>query len=49
MAKDIVCEMECDEKTAAKYEYKGKVYYFCSASCLWAFQENPDQFLKKAE
>ncbi len=31
MAKDPVCGMEVDEKTApAKSEHMGKTYYFCS-------------------
>ena len=31
MARDPVCGMEVDEKTAAaQYEYKGKIYYFCA-------------------
>lgn len=46
MAKDLVCGMEVDEKNAAKKEYKGKTYYFCSPTCQWAFQENPEQFIK---
>jgi len=31
MAKDLVCKMEVNEKTAQfKSEYKGKTYYFCA-------------------
>ncbi|MBS3060483.1 MAG: YHS domain-containing protein [DPANN group archaeon] len=44
MATDPVCGMECDEKKADSAEYKGKKYYFCSASCKWAFESNPKQF-----
>lgn len=47
MAKDPVCEMEVDEKTA-KYKtiYKGKTYYFCALSCKEAFDSNPQKYLK---
>jgi YHS domain-containing protein len=45
MAKDPVCKMEVDEKTApAKYEYKGKVYYFCAPGCKQAFVRNPEKY-----
>ena len=48
MAKDPVCGMEVDEKkAAAKSKYKGKAYYFCAPSCQWAFENNPEQFVKK--
>jgi len=47
MAKDVVCNMEVDERKSAKEKYKGKVYYFCSPTCQWAFKENPEQFLNK--
>lgn len=47
MAKDLVCGMEVDEKsTAAQYEYKGKIYYFCSPGCKMAFQKDPEKYLK---
>ena len=47
MAKDPVCGMECDEKTAATTsEYKGKTYYFCAPGCKKAFDENPAQYIK---
>ncbi len=45
--KDLVCNMDVDEKKASKIEYKGKNYYFCSPSCQWAFNENPKQFVKE--
>jgi YHS domain-containing protein len=37
MAKDPVCGMEVDEKTAVKLEKDGEVYYFCSTSDRDAF------------
>ena len=47
MEKDLVCGMDVDEKKAGKKDYKGKTYYFCNPSCQWAFEQNPEQFLKK--
>lgn len=48
MATDPVCKMDVDEKTAKiKSKYKGRTYYFCSPSCEWAFEKNPEQFAKK--
>ena len=48
MAKDLVCGMNVDEKTA-KYQtnYKGKTYYFCAPGCLKAFEANPQKYLKQ--
>ena len=46
MAKDLVCGMEVDEKKVAKIKYKNKTYYFCSPTCQWAFESNPEQFIK---
>ncbi len=44
MAKDPVCGMTVnEEKAAAKSEYMGKTYYFCSQGCKIAF----DKDLKK--
>ena len=46
MAKDPVCGMECDEKTAAaKSEYKGKTYYFCAPGCKKTFDANPARYV----
>lgn len=44
MSKDLVCGMVGKEKI--KSAYKGKVYYFCSFMCQWAFENNPKQFVK---
>ena len=47
MAKDPVCGMNVDEKTARiKSEYGGKTYYFCNASCKQSFDKNPSKFAK---
>ncbi len=48
MARDPVCGMDVDEKTAAgKSEYKGKTYYFCSLGCKKDFDKNPEQYIGK--
>ncbi|GAG71824.1 unnamed protein product [marine sediment metagenome] len=50
MAKDPVCKMEVNEKTAQyKSEYKGKKYFFCAPGCKKAFNENPEKYLEKAK
>ncbi len=47
MAKDPVCGMIVDEKTA-KYKtvHKGKTYYFCAPGCKKAFEDNPQRYIK---
>jgi YHS domain-containing protein len=48
MAKDPVCGMMVDEKTAAgKSEYQGKTYYFCAPVCKTKFDANPGQYLQR--
>ena len=45
MAKDPVCKMTVDEKTAKyKSEHKGKTYYFCNPSCKATFDKNPTKY-----
>jgi YHS domain-containing protein len=47
VAKDPVCGMEVDEKTARyKTEYLGKTYYFCSSICKEKFEKNPQKYIK---
>ena len=47
MAKDPVCGMEVDEKSAAAIaEYKGKKYYFCAEGCRKEFEKNPKKYVK---
>ena len=42
---DPVCRMTVNEKEASgKTEYEGQTYYFCSADCQRAFEENPGKF-----
>lgn len=46
--KDPVCGMTVEEgKEAAKSDYKGMTYYFCSKGCKVAFDKNPEKFLKE--
>lgn len=46
MAKDLVCGMEVDEKTAKyKTKYKGKTYYFCAPGCIRIFENNPEKYV----
>lgn len=47
MATDPVCGMEIDEKSAAaKLEYQGKTYYFCSSHCRDMFKKDPGKYVK---
>jgi P-type Cu+ transporter len=47
MQRDPVCGMAVDEKQAAAIsEYKGKTYYFCSASCKERFDQSPERYIK---
>ncbi len=48
MAKDPVCGMDVDEKTAAGQSvYQGKTYYFCSPGCKQAFDKEPQKYVGK--
>lgn len=47
MAKDPICGMHVDEKTAAGTAvYKGNNYYFCSASCKAKFEKESEKYVK---
>ena len=47
MAKDPVCKMDVNEKTAKlKSDYNGKTYYFCAPSCKSTFDKNPSKYVK---
>ena len=49
MAKDPVCGMDVDEKTAAATaEYQGKTYYFCAPGCKKAFEKEPEKYIHNA-
>jgi len=41
MAKDPVCGMQVDEKSAIKLVKSGEDYFFCSSSCRDKFQKKP--------
>jgi YHS domain-containing protein len=46
MARDPVCGMDVDEKTAQhKSEYQGQTYYFCAPGCKRAFDKEPEKYL----
>jgi YHS domain-containing protein len=48
MAKDPVCGMQVDEKTAAGQSvYEGMTFYFCSTGCKAKFDQNPVQYVSK--
>jgi P-type Cu+ transporter len=45
MAKDPVCNMTVDEKTAKfRSAHDGNVFYFCSAACKASFDKDPHRF-----
>lgn len=44
MVKDPVCGMIAKEEF--KYEFKGKIFYFCSNLCKNEFKNSPDKYLK---
>jgi YHS domain-containing protein len=47
MAKDPVCKMDVNEKTAKlKSDYNGKIYYFCNPNCKSNFDKNPSKYVK---
>jgi len=47
MAKDLMCGINVDEKTAMKSDYNGKAYYFCSRHCKSNFDSNPAKYVKE--
>jgi len=50
MAKDLICGMNVDEKTAKyKSEHMGKTYYFCSQMCKATFDKNPMKYASGGE
>jgi len=49
MVKDPVCGMQIDEqKAAARAEYQGVTYYFCSSTCHQKFVADPAKYAKPA-
>ena len=43
--KDPVCGMELSEEKDSII-HNGKKYHFCCASCRWAFEKNPEQYIE---
>jgi Cu+-exporting ATPase len=47
LAKDVVCGMMVDEKSAKyKAEFGGKTYYFCTPGCMMSFNANPAKYVR---
>ena len=44
--KDPVCGMEVGNK-GESFTYNDKEYRFCCASCRWAFERDPKQFVNE--
>ena len=45
--KDLVCGMMVDsDRAAAKEEYQGQTYYFCSPGCAAQFRAEPTKFVR---
>ena len=44
LVKDPVCGMEIDPRRALEYEYKDKIYHFCSSNCESHFKQDPERF-----
>jgi|GEM_PF-1894231 len=38
-----------EEEMKATYEYNGKIYNFCCASCVKEFRKDPDKYIKKVD
>jgi YHS domain-containing protein len=46
MAKDPVCGMDVDERTAAATaQYQGTTYYFCAPGCKKALEKEPVKYI----
>ena len=49
MAKDPVCKKDVNPtEAAARVEYLGKTYYFCTSACHKAFRADPARYLRIA-
>jgi len=48
MARDPVCQMDVDPKSAAaQSKYQGQTYYFCAVECKVKFDSDPGKYLAK--
>ncbi|MBL7826787.1 MAG: YHS domain-containing protein, partial [Saprospiraceae bacterium] len=43
---DPICDMKLKETVKDTAHYQGKVYGFCSASCVETFKEDPAKYAK---
>jgi uncharacterized membrane protein YraQ (UPF0718 family)/YHS domain-containing protein len=43
---DPVCEMKVDRVKALRSDYMGGAYYFCSAGCREAFEDQPERYAR---
>jgi YHS domain-containing protein len=43
---DPVCEMKVDRVKALHSDYMGGAYYFCSAACQEAFEDQPERYAR---
>ncbi len=49
MAKDPVCGMQVDDKTAeASAQHQGRTFYFCSHECQEKFSAEPDRYARQS-
>lgn len=46
---DPVCGMEVDTRTALRYRWRGRTYYFCDSTDMAEFARNPKRFLQSHE
>ncbi len=44
-----VLNEKIDERNKVTYEYEGKIYNFCCASCIDEFKKDPDKYIKKVD
>lgn len=48
MVRDVACGKELrPEEAAAKQNYRGMTYYFCSEACRQRFMQNPEAVRKE--
>ena len=48
--RDPVCQMDVEPRTAAaRTEYEGDTYYFCSLACKERFESDPESFVSRVE
>lgn len=46
-AKDPVCGMNVDPKSAVRHGHEGGTYYFCSTHCRDKFHAEPEKYIAK--